>query len=141
MALQMTISLQKTFKAGNTQQESTIKHLLEDTFYSIKDWMDKMQLNLNLDKMEYMLFGLKQQLKKVAQEPIMAEPDLMTLSNKVKYLGGVLDNTLNFEAHISLKLQKAMTNFTKIKSLHKVHHCRSLHHIGTNALHFTLGLQ
>ena len=34
--------------------------------------------------------------------------DLIELSNKVKYLEGVLDNTLNFESHVSLEMQKAM---------------------------------
>ena len=44
-------------------------------------------------------------------------PDFIELSDKVKYLGGVLDNTLNFESHMSLKVQKAMANFIKIKSI------------------------
>ena len=68
-----------------------MKQLLEDKFNSIKDWMDKMQLKLNLDKIEYILFGSKQQLNKAAQEPFKAGPDFIELSNKVKYLGGVLD--------------------------------------------------
>ena len=75
----------KTFKAGNKQQETTTKQLLDDTFNQIKGWMDKMQLKLNL----------------------------------VKYLGEVLDNTLNFESHVSLNVQKAMANFIKIKSMHR----------------------
>ena len=79
--------------------------------------MDKMQLKLNSDKSEYISFGSKQQLNKAAQEPIKSGPDLIELNNKVKYLGGVLDNTLNFESHISLKVQKAMTNLIKIKSI------------------------
>ena len=78
-----------------------------------------MELKLNLDKMEYILFGSKQQLHKAAQEPIKAGPYLKELSNKLKYLGGVQENPLNFESHISLKVQKAMTNFIKIKSICK----------------------
>ena len=45
--------------------------------------------------------------------------DFMELSKKVKYLEEVLDNTLNFESYISLNVQKAMTNFIKIKSVCK----------------------
>ena len=82
----------------------------------------------------------KHQLNKAAQEPFKAGPDLTELSDKVKYLGGVLDNTLNFESHVSLKVQKAMANFIKIKSIHK-YITRSLLHIGTNALHVRLVLQ
>ena len=81
--------------------------------------MDKIQPKLNSDKTEYIIFGSKQQLSKAAHEPLKAGPDLIELSNKVKYLGGVLDNTLNFESHLSLKVQKAITNFINIKSICK----------------------
>ena len=63
--------------------------------------MDKMQLKLYLDKTGCILFGSKHQLNKVAQEPLKAGPDLIELSDKVKYLGGVLDNTLNFESNVN----------------------------------------
>ena len=66
--------------------------------------MDKMGLILNSDKTECILFGSKNQLNKAAQEPLKAGPDLIELTNKVKYLGEVLDNTLNFESHVSLKM-------------------------------------
>ena len=68
---------------------------MEDAFNHIQYWMDKMWLKLNPDKTAYILFGSKQQLNKASQEPIKVEPDLTELSNNVKYLGGVLDNTLN----------------------------------------------
>ena len=61
-----------------------------------------MWLKLNLDKTECILFGSKHQLNKAAQEPLKAGQDLIKLSNVVRYLGGVLDNTLNFESHVSL---------------------------------------
>ena len=79
--------------------------------------MDKMQLKLNSEKTEYILFGSKHQLNKAEQELLKAGQDFIEQSDKVKYLGGVLDNTLNFESHVSLKVQKAMANFIKIKSI------------------------
>ena len=75
-----------------------------------------MWLKLNSNKTQCILFGLKHQLNKAAQEPLKAGFDFINLSDKVKYLGGVLNNTLNFETHVSLKVQKAMANFIKIKS-------------------------
>ena len=78
-----------------------------------------MQLKLNSEKTGYVLIGSKHQLIKTEQEPLKAGPDFIELSDKVKYLGGVLDNTLNFESHMSLKVQKAMANFIKIKSMHR----------------------
>ena len=44
---------------------------------------------------------------------------LIELSNKAKYLGGVLGNTFNLESQLSLKVQRAITNFIKIKSICK----------------------
>ena len=108
-------SLWKTFKAK--QQETTAKQLLEDTFNQVKGWMDKMWLKLNSEKTEYILFGSRHQLNKAEQELLKAGPDFIQQSDRVKYLGGFLDNTLNFELHVSLKVQKAMANFIKIKSI------------------------
>ena len=65
------------------------------------------------------MFGSHQQLTKINPEPLQAGPDLIALSNKVKYLGGLLDNTLSFDLHVSSKVQKAMANFIKIKSICK----------------------
>ena len=61
----------------------------------------------------------KHTINKAEQELLRAGPDLTEQSAKVKYLGGVLDNTLNYKSHVSLKVQKAMANFIKIKSIHK----------------------
>ena len=72
-----------------------------------------------MERTEYILFGSRHQLNKVEQEPLKAGPDFIEQSDKVKYLGGVLDNTLNFESHVSLKVQKAMANLIKIKSIHR----------------------
>ena len=55
--------------------------------------MDKMQLKLNSHKTECILFRSKHQLNKAAKEPLKLGPDLIELSDNVKYLGGDLDNT------------------------------------------------
>ena len=55
---------------------------------------------------------------KINLEPLQAGPDLIELSDKVKYLGGLHDNTLSFDQHVSSKVQKAMANFIKIKSIY-----------------------
>ena len=65
------------------------------------------------------MFGSHQQLTKINLEPLQAGPDLTELSNTVKYLGALLDNTLSFDQHISSKVQKAMVNFIKIRSICK----------------------
>ena len=65
------------------------------------------------------MFGSHQQLSKINPEPLQASPDLIKLSNKVKYLGGLLDNTLSFDQQVSSKVQKVMANVIKVRSIHK----------------------
>ena len=67
---------------------------MEHTFSNIKEWMDSMHLKLNSEKTEYIMFGSHQQLTKINLEQLHAGPDLIKLSNKVKYLGSLLDKTL-----------------------------------------------
>ena len=98
----------------NHLQTITRRHIQQNQRLDGKMW-----LKVNSVTTECILFGSKQQLSKAAHEPLKAGSDLIELSNKVKYLGGVLGNTLNFESHISLKVQKAITNFIKIKSICK----------------------
>ena len=112
-------SLRKSFPAGNRTLEQQAKLRMEHTFSNIKRWMDSMHLKLNSEKTEYIMFGSCQQLTKINPEPLHTGPDLIELSNKVKYLGGLLDNTLSFDLHVSSKVQKAMANFIKIRSICK----------------------
>ena len=112
-------SLKKSFPAGNRTQEQQTKQIMQLTFRNIKEWMDSICLKLNSEKTEYIMLGSWQQLTKINLEPLQARPDLIELSNKVKYLGSLLDNTLSFDQHVSSKVQKAMANFIKVKSICK----------------------
>ena len=100
-------------------------HSLRKSFFqqvtrdNIKEWMDSMHLKLSSYKTEYIMFGSQQQLTKINQEPPRAGTDLIKLSDKVKYSCGLLDSTLSFDQHVSSKVQKAMANFIKIKSIYR----------------------
>ena len=65
------------------------------------------------------MFRSCQQLTKINLEPLQAGPNLIELSNKVQYLGTLLDNTLSFDQHISPKVQKTMAIFIKVRSICK----------------------
>ena len=98
-----------------------------------------MGVKLNSDMTEYILCGSKQQLNKASHEPFRVRLDLIELNNKFKYLRGFLDNTLNFESYVSLKVQNAMINFIKIRYICK---CITREACTTLVLmfHITLGL-
>ena len=100
-------SIHSNFKAGNKVQEHKIKTELEEAFTQLKHWMDTMDLKLNPDKTEYILFSSQQQLKKISQEPLDAHGD------PISYLGGFQDQHPNFKTHIKEKAKKAMANIIK----------------------------
>ena len=63
---------------------------------------------------EYILFSSQQQLKKKSSEPLDAHGDPIAVNDAVRYLGGFLDQHLNFKKHIKEKAKKAMANIIKI---------------------------
>ena len=107
-------SVCKNFTAGNKDQEQQTKTDLEEALKQIKCWMETMHLKLNSDKTEYILFQSQVQLKKISPEPLNAHGNLIEICKVVRYLGGFLDQQLNFKQHIKEKGKTAMTNLTKI---------------------------
>ena len=79
--------------------------------------MDTVHVKLNPDKMEYILFGSWQQLKKTPPEPLNTHSDPIAVSDTVRYLEGLLDQHLNFKKHINEKSKKAMANIIKIHAI------------------------
>ena len=43
--------------------------------------------------------------------------DMIPIANKIRYLGGFLDKSLDFKGHIKTKCATAMSNFCKIRKL------------------------
>ena len=112
-------SLKKSLPALGRPKEKCIKEKLEDTFATIKSWMDQMKLKLNADKTEYITFGSRIQLQKVFSSPLIAGNNLIQMSSDVKYLGEILVNKLNFNKHITTKIKKAKANFICIRAIQK----------------------
>ena len=112
-------SICNNFKAGEKEQEHNVKTYLEKTFTHLKQWMDTMHLKLNPDKTEYILFGSWQQLKKTSQELLDTQGDPIAVSKVVRYLGGFLDQNLNFKKHIIEKTKKTMAYIIKICAIRK----------------------
>ena len=110
-------SIHKNFKAGNKDQEQQTKTDLKEAFKQIKCWMDTMHLKLNSDKTEYILFRSQAKLNTISPELLNAYSDLIEISKVVWYLGGLLDQQLNFKQHIKEKVQKAMTNLINIQAI------------------------
>ena len=124
--------LRKSFLASDRQNEKCTKEKLEATFATIVPKMDQIRLTLNADKTEYITFGSRIQLQKVSSLPLIASNDLIQMNSDVKYLGGILDNKLNFNKHITTKIKKAMSNFICIRAIQKYlskQSCTTLNHM------------
>ena len=85
-----------------------------------------MCLKLNPDKTEYILFGFQQQLMKTSPEPLDAQGDPIAVSEAVRYLGGFLDQHLNFKKHIKEKVKANIIKIHAICKYQTVQSCTTL---------------
>ena len=76
----------------------------------INDWMNVNRLKMNMDKMEFILFGSRYHLSKCETSSINICGDTMVKSSKIKLLGVWLDENLSFKSHINIKCRTAMYN-------------------------------
>ena len=60
-------SLQKVFQAGDKTDEQRAIHEVETCLINIGTWMNENRLKMNVQKIELMFMGSKQQLKKCEQ--------------------------------------------------------------------------
>ena len=107
-------SIHNNFKADNKVQEHKIKTDLEEAFTQLKHWLDTLCLKLKPEKTECIPFGSWQQLKKTSPEPLNAHGDPNVAIDAVRYLGGFLDQHLNFRKHINEKANKSNGQHKKI---------------------------
>ena len=82
----------------------------------VKSWMDVVCLKLNESKTEFIYYGSQQLLQKCNTENIMVINKTISRCDKVRYLGGILNSSLQFKTHITNKCKTAMVNLIQIKT-------------------------
>ena len=114
-------SIRKPFKPGNTNcnTESDIIEIMDELMLKGKGWMDAVRLKLNESKTEFIYFGSRQQLKKCTFDKININSETIQRNITVKYLGGHLDQYLNFRKHVITKCKAAMINICKIRMIQR----------------------
>ena len=110
-------SIRGSFPARFPTAEKRTISTMEDTLTKIADWMTSMQLKLNSEKTEFILFGSQQMLRHASTEHLNFGTTPIQRSNLIKYLGGHLDASLTFKEHVKQKCKAAMLNFIKIKAI------------------------
>ena len=103
-------SIRKPFKPGNPNgnTESDTITIMEDSTHEVSKWMNEVRLKLNESKTNFIYFGSKHQLKKCTIDKININSETIRRSDTVKYLGGHLDQNLNFRKHVITKCKAAM---------------------------------
>ena len=105
-------SIRKPFKPRNSNcntEPDTIA-IMEDSMLEVRRWMNEVRLKLNESKTEFIYFSSRQQLKKCTFDKINIDNETIQRSDTVKYLGGHLDQNLNFKKHVITICKAAMIN-------------------------------
>jgi hypothetical protein len=83
----------------------------------IKQWTASNFLQLNSNKTEFIAFGSRDQLKKVAVTEVLVNDELFQIKPAVRYLGIYLDSQLKFTKHINHICRAAYANLKMLQSL------------------------
>ena len=110
-------SIRKSFSAKCLTAEKRTISTMENALTKIANWMTSMQLKLNSEKTEFLMFGSRQMLKHADTLHLNFGTTPIQQSNVIKYLSGHLDSCLTFKEHVKQKCKAAMLNFIKIKAI------------------------
>lgn len=106
------------FKPTPAEEASAIQDL-QNCAITINNWMNNNKLKMNNAKTEFIIFGSRSQLNKCNTKEINICGDVIESKNCIKYLGVLLDESLNFKDHIKKQCKTAMLNYFRIKSIRK----------------------
>ena len=106
-----------SFPTNDENNQTIAIESLEQCARNIKNWMDQNRLKMNASKTEFIMFGSKEQLMKCNTSNITVSGDIVSRSNKIKYLGVTIDEALNFKDHIKMKCKTAMWNIQRVKQI------------------------
>ena len=85
----------------SSKNATEIKSALENDLQAISEWLACNKLKLNLSKCEFLLVGTRKRLKKADKNlTISLDGDVIKRVNSTKYLGIVIDEYLEWGAHV-----------------------------------------
>lgn len=89
--------------------ENTLCSLMNTAFAIVEKWCVKNGLTVNPDKSKLVLFTNKRKIEKVKLPTLFGKT--LQFSDKVKFLGFILDKKLNWNEHIKERIRKATKIF------------------------------
>ena len=92
---------------------------IKNTLPEIKTWMDLNRLQMNDSKTEFIVFGSKRHLKKVTINTINVNKCDIKKSSVIRYLGVLLDESLNLKEFIKAKCKTANFHLYLLRRIHQ----------------------
>jgi hypothetical protein len=99
------------------EDPDTLTLQVETELLHIDLWLKNNKMTINTDKTETIFFGNHSQLKKVENKTINYMGVPLKRSEKVKYLGVIFDQKMQWEEHIKNINQKILLKYSKIKTI------------------------
>ena len=91
--------------SGSPSNINVLLQSVRDTMIVIIKWMDRNQLQLNVEKTQMIVIGKPAVVKSLGMVSVLVENTLISSSVKVKSLGLIIDSTLNWVDHVSAKIK------------------------------------
>ena len=86
---------------------------------TISEWLKANRLTLNVSKTKFCIFGTRPRLNNLANFDLSIDNQVIERVNQVKYLGMILDENLNFNAHIDYTIKKASSRLGAVRRARK----------------------
>ena len=119
-------SVRKTFKAGNTYEETTIISKLESCLLSIKQWMDQARLKMNPSKTEFIYFGNAPQLHKCITNSIDVVGDLILRSDVIRKCKAAMVNFIRIRGICHLLTEEATSSLVLSLCVSHLDYCNAV---------------
>jgi hypothetical protein len=115
----------------SAKSEKEVYELAQRGFNTVNNWLQKHLLTLNANKTKYIQFNMRVSKSSLTNPKLYAHQCINTsnnmckcpiidITNKVKYLGVIIDKTLSFKSHIDAlcgRIRKLMFVFKKLRTI------------------------
>ncbi len=86
---------------------------------TVSEWLKANRLTLNVAETKFCVFGTRQRLNNLADFELTINNQVIEQVSQVKYLGMILDESLNFNAHIDYTVKKASSRLGAVRRARK----------------------
>ena len=103
----------------SSKDSNTIITKLQADMDRLKTWCHNNRLTVNAEKTKILIFGNKKQRKKIGDIKIAFDGELIEEVNHYTYLGVKLDQTLNYDLHAKLIIQRVSDKIVYLKRVRR----------------------